>query len=160
MAYRKPSLLHPDEGNPAQTVNGFDFTRDDFENLIDNFTDQDSIMRILRVSHDDLDVFCNAIYNMNFKETYIVLYEKAQLYFRTAMISLSKAGNPSAIKVATEYYLKLGNNSNPDDKITFVGFMPLEKSDVELLAEKQKNNAGDNPGAPVKTFNNDNQGAK
>ena len=49
MNYIKPSLLHPD-GDPNQSVPGFSFTRNDFEDLIDNFTDTDSIPVLLGVT--------------------------------------------------------------------------------------------------------------
>lgn len=135
--YKKPSFLHPD-GNPFQTVEGFNFTRDDFEDLIDNFTDEDSILLLLQVDRPQLDKFCMEIYNMKFKETYQVLYQRAQLYYRKAMMNLSKSGNPSAIKVAAEYYAKLGGSNSQEDKITFVGVMPISDSDVDLLREKKK----------------------
>lgn len=135
--YKKPSLLHL-EGDPNQTAPGFNFTRNDFEDLIDNFTDEDSILKLLQVDRPQLDEFCRYIYNMNYKETYDVLYQRAQLYFRKAMMMLSKSGNPSAIKVASEYYAKLGADSKQDNRITFLGIMPMAESDVEKLIDKQK----------------------
>lgn len=137
MDYKKPSFLHPD-GNPFQTVEGFDFTRNDFEDLIDNFTDEDTILTLLQISRPQLDKFCKEIYNMNYKETYQVLYQRAQLYYRKAMMLLSKSGNPSAIKVASEYYARLGGTNSDDNKITFVGVMPMSESDVELLRKKKE----------------------
>ena len=135
--YQKPSLLHL-EGDPNQTAPGFNFTRNDFEDLIDNFTDEETILVLLQVDRPQLDEFCRYIYNMNFKETYDVLYQRAQLYFRKAMMMLSKSGNPSAIKVAAEFYAKLGAGNNKEDKITFVGIMPMAESDVEQLLDKKK----------------------
>lgn len=135
--YKKPSFLHPD-GNSFQTVEGFNFTRNDFEDLIDNFTDEDTILILLQITRPELDKFCNEVYHMNYKETYEVLYQRAQLYYRKAMMMLSKSGNPSAIKVASEYFAKLGGVNTDDNKITFVGVMPVSQSDVELLQKQHQ----------------------
>ena len=62
MSYQKPRLLHTDALD--QIVQGFDFTRSDFEDLIDNFTPIDDIPVLLSVSKDDLDRFCFEVYNL------------------------------------------------------------------------------------------------
>lgn len=128
--YKKPSLLHP-EGNPYETAPGFNFTRDDFENLIDDFTPVNDIPVLLGVKDYELDKFCNYIYNMDFKPTYEVLLKRAQLYYRKAMMSLSKSGNPSAIKIASEFYVGLGKNIDDDSRFTIVNVMPSTQSDFE-----------------------------
>ena len=134
--YRKPSLLHP-EGDPFQTAPGFSFNRNDFEDLIDNFTPFDDIPILLGVSHAQLDVFCDYIYNMKFKDTYDTLLRRSHLYYRKAMMSLSKTGNPSAIKVATEFYVGLGSLDKQDSHVTIINQMPQVESDAERLAKQQ-----------------------
>lgn len=135
--YQKPSLLHPDSwGDPNQTVEGFNFTRDDFEDLIDNFSAPEEIATLLQTTPVELDRFCNEIYNMDFKTTYNVLFQRANLYYKKAMFSLSKSGNPTAIKVTAEYYVKLGAVTDNDNRITFIGVMPEAPSDVDKLKAK------------------------
>ena len=137
MDYKKPSLLHSD-GDPLQTVKGFNFTRNDFEDLIDNFTPFDDIPILLGVCHRDLDKFCMQIYRSNFKTTYDNLLKRAQLYYRKSMMMLSKMGNPSAIKLSAEYYVGLGKVADNDNRITFVTNMPITESDVEVIKKIKK----------------------
>lgn len=137
--YSKPSLLHP-EGDPFETVQGFNFNRNDFEDLIDNFTAPEAIPILLQVSDADLNNFCKAIYNMDFKTTYDVLYQRAQYYYRKSMMMLSKSGNPSAIKLSAEFFAGLGKVSDNDNRITFVGLMPSSPSDVDKLDQINKVN--------------------
>lgn len=140
MDYNKPGLLHP-EGDPNQTVQGFNFNRNDFEDLIDNFTPFEDIPILLGVQHAKLDEFCNEIYNMNFKVTYDTLVKRAELYYRKAMFSLSKAGNPTAIKVSSEFYVGLGRVNENDNRITFIGMMPTAPSDVDSLKDSLQQDA-------------------
>ena len=136
--YVKPSLLHPEKwGDPNQTVEGLNFTRNDFEDLIDNFAAPEEIAILLQVTLVDLDRFCNEVYNMDFKTTYQVLFQRANLYFKKAMFMLSKSGNPTAIKVAAEYYVGLGAVDKTENKITFIGVMPEDESDLEKLQKEQ-----------------------
>lgn len=136
MQYKRPSLLHP-EGDPNETAPGFNFTRNDFEDLIDNFTPFEDIPLLLGVKHAELDEFCNYIYNMNYKTTYDVLLKRSELYYRKAMMMLSKSGNPTAIKVSAEYYVGLGAVDKSEQKITFIGVMPEAESDEEKLKKEQ-----------------------
>ena len=141
--YQKPRLLHSDA--PDQAVPGFDFTRSDFEDLIDNFTPIDDIPVLLGVSKADLDRFCFEVYNQKFKQAYDSLLLRAQLYYRKAMFMLSKSGNPTAIKVASEFYVGLGSMDKTENQVIFVSSVPQNaKSDVEILQEKQKQAEQDN----------------
>ena len=136
--YIKPSLLHPEKwGDPNQTVEGLNFTRNDFEDLIDNFAAPEEIAILLQVTPVDLDRFCNEVYNMDFKTTYQVLFQRANLYFKKAMFMLSKSGNPTAIKVAAEYYVGLGAVDKQDNHITIINSMPEAESDLEKLQKEQ-----------------------
>lgn len=137
MDYKRPTLIHQD-GNPDETAPGFNFTRNDFEDLIDYFTPFEDIPILLGVKHAELDEFCKFIYNMNYKDTYDNLLRRSNLYFRRSMISLSKSGNPTAIKVAAEYYVGLGAVDKQENKITFIGVMPEVESDVERLRREQE----------------------
>lgn len=136
--YTKPSLLHPEKwGDPNQTVEGLNFTRNDFEDLIDNFAAPEEIAILLQVTPVDLDRFCNEVYNMDFKTTYQVLFQRANLYFKKAMFMLSKSGNPTAIKVAAEFYVGLGAVDKQDNHITIINSMPEAESDLEKLQKEQ-----------------------
>lgn len=136
--YQKPSLLHPEKwGDPNQTVEGLNFTRNDFEDLIDNFAAPEEIAILLQVTPVDLDRFCNEVYNMDFKTTYQVLFQRANLYFKKAMFMLSKSGNPTAIKVAAEFYVGLGAVDKQDNHITIINSMPEAESDLEKLQKEQ-----------------------
>lgn len=140
MEYKKPRLLLP-AGSPDESAPGFDFTRGDFEDLIDNFTPFEDIPILLGVTRPELDDFCNYIYRMKYKETYDNLLRRAELYFRKAMMSLSKSGNPSAIKVSAEYYVGLGAIDKNESKIIFMNNMPNADSDVDLLNRKLQQEA-------------------
>ena len=136
--YQKPSLLHPEKwGDPNQTVEGLNFTRNDFEDLIDNFCAPEEIAILLQVTPVELDRFCNEVYNMDFKTTYQVLFQRANLFFKKAMMNLSKSGNPTAIKVTAEYYVKLGAVDKQDNHITIINSMPEAESDLEKLQREQ-----------------------
>lgn len=136
--YQKPSLLHPEKwGDPNQTVEGLSFTRNDFEDLIDNFCAPEEIAILLQVTPVELDRFCNEVYNMDFKTTYQVLFQRANLFFKKAMMNLSKSGNPTAIKVTAEYYVKLGAVDKQDNHITIINSMPEAESDLEKLQREQ-----------------------
>ncbi len=135
--YKRPSLIRPD-GDPDQTAPGFNFTRNDFEDLIDNFTPFEDIPILLQVKHAELDDFCNHIYNMNYKQTYDNLLRRSEFYFRKSMMSLSKSGNPTAIKVSAEFYVGLGAVDKQEQKITFIGVMPEAESDMEKLKKEQE----------------------
>lgn len=137
MGFEKFSLLHPED--KFKEIPGFDFTQNDFEDLIDNFTPIDDINVLLGVSPTDLDKFCKLCYNMNFKDTYDTLLRRANAYFRKAMFSLSKSGNPTAIKVAAEFYVGLGAVDKSEHKLVFVSNIPQDvKSDVEKLQDSQQ----------------------
>ena len=75
---------------------------------------------------------------MNFKETYNVLFQRANLFYRKAMFSLAKVGNPTAIKVASEFYVGLGSVDKADSHITFIGSVPDVPSDEEKLKDSIK----------------------
>lgn len=136
--YQRPSLLHPEKwGDPDETVEGINFTRGDFEDLIDNFSAPEEIATLLQTTPVELDRFCNEIYNMDFKTTYQVLFQRANLFFKKAMMMLSKSGNPTAIKVAAEYYVKLGAVDKQDNHITIINSMPEDDSDLEKLQRHQ-----------------------
>lgn len=138
--YQRPSLLHPEKwGDPDETAPGFNFTRGDFEDLIDNFTPFEDIPTLLGVKHVELDKFCEYIYNMNYKVTYDVLLKRSNLYYRKAMMMLSKSGNPTAIKVSAEYYVGLGAVDKQDNHITIINSMPEAESDEERLRKSQQN---------------------
>ena len=133
--YKKPSLLHP---GLNETVPGFNFDKNDFEDLIDNFTPKDDIPTLLGVSHPQLDIFCTSVYNMKFNDTYKMLITRAQLYYRKAMFSLSKSGNPTAIKIASEFYVGLGSTEGTKPHITIINNMPDVPSDVEPQGRKRR----------------------
>ena len=133
--YKKPSLIRPD-GDPDETAPGFNFTRNDFEDLVDYFTPFEDIPILLGIKHAELDEFCKYIYNMNYKDTYDNLIRRSHFYFRRSMMSLSKSGNPTAIKVAAEYYVGLGAVDKQENKITFIGVMPEAESDEDKLKKE------------------------
>lgn len=147
--YVKPSLLHP-EGNPFDTAPGFNFNRNDFEDLIDDFTPKDDVPILLGVTHSELNKFCSYVYNMNYNQTYEVLLKRSQLYYRKAMMTLSKSGNPSAIKIASEFYVGLGKTMDDDSRITIVNVMPNVDSDLD---KKQNSYSGPSEHDQFEAFN-------
>ena len=131
--YEKPSLLHP---GLNETVPGFNFDKNDFEDLIDNFTPKDDIPILLGVTHPQLDIFCMSVYHMKFNDTYKMLLKRSELYYRKAMFNLSKSGNPTAIKIASEFYVGLGNVEGSKPHITIINNMPDVPSDVDKLSDE------------------------
>lgn len=132
MKYKRPSLIHPEAD---QVVPGFDFTKDDFEDLIDNFTPFEDIPSVLFCSMTEMDKFCMLVYRMDYKDTYDVLLKRSNIYYRKAMFMLSKAGNNTAIKLTAEHYVGLGAIDKQEERITFVGIMPKSESDAEKLSK-------------------------
>ena len=88
-------------------VKGFDFDVDMFENLIDNFVPEENIPVILRCTKADLDRFCNVVYHMNYAETYKVLSGVTDMFMRKAIKGLAQEGNQTALKLASEHFMKL-----------------------------------------------------
>ena len=109
-------------------VPGFDFDVDTFENLIDSFVPQDRIPSILRCSLVDLDIFCNKVYGMTFKETYTHLSGISDMWMRRAITNLSHSGNATALNIAAKHFMGLSDdNQNANINITFVN--DLEEDD-------------------------------
>lgn len=113
------------------TVDGFpEEFQEYFEDLIDSFVPLDSIPKIIKVEFDkdyrDIDYFCMKVYNMNFKDTYHYLFQKADMYCRKAFTNLAKQGNKSAMAIVAEHFMKLGQDqTRANAKITINASIPL-----------------------------------
>ena len=91
------------------------FTVDEFENLIDRFVPMESVATILRTDIKTLDIFCNTVYKMNFKETYKVLSGITDMLCRGTIKNLAKSGNNTALNIMAKHFMNLRdeNNSSP-----------------------------------------------
>ena len=115
-----------------QSLEGFDFDMDMFENLIDNFTPMEDIPLLLNVGKADLDYFCMRLYNCNFSETYDILSRRALYYDRLAFNNLAKSGNNAAINVVAKYFMKLDEQDKAKAlKIEVVNSIPNLRKDNE-----------------------------
>lgn len=109
-----------------QSVDGFSFDQDTFENLIDYYTPLNDIPVILNVEHVDLDNFCKQLYGFDFKTTYDILSKRSQFYTRKAFTTLAYGGNAAAIKVASESYMGLiKQEESADKKVIIMGAIPV-----------------------------------
>ncbi len=120
-----------------QSLDGFDFDRDTFEDLIECYTPQEQILSLLGISHYDMDRFCKKIYNMSYNEAYCFLLYKSDAHNRKAFNMLAKEGNQTAMKIVAEHFMKLGSIDKSDVKVQFVNDVPQVKSDAELLKEEK-----------------------
>lgn len=102
-----------------------------FEDYIDCFTPLDNIIKICKIDFGleqrDLDNFCNIVYNMNLKESYVYLLSKADNYMRKAITELSKLGNSKALDISATHFMKLGQEEAKNNaRITINATIPLE----------------------------------
>ena len=113
------------------------------EDLIDSFVPLDSIPKIIKIEFDkeysDIDYFCMKVYNMNFKDTYHYLFQKADMYCRKAFTNLAKQGNKSAMAIVAEHFMKLGQDeAKANAKITINATIPLtNKGNGSLSIDKK-----------------------
>ena len=118
--HRKPTVI---DGFPPEF-------QEYLEDLIDSFVPLDSIPKIIKVEFDidygGIDYFCKKVYNMDFKDTYHYLFQKADMYCRKAFTNLAKQGNKSAMAIVAEHFMKLGQDENrANAKITINATIPL-----------------------------------
>lgn len=118
--HRKPTVV---DGFPPEF-------QEYLEDLIDSFVPLDSIPKIIKVEFDidyrGIDYFCMKVYNMNFKDTYHYLFQKADMYCRKAFTNLAKQGNKSAMAIVAEHFMKLGQDqTKANAKITINASIPL-----------------------------------
>ena len=112
-------------------VDGFPVEFQEYiEDLIDSFVPLDNIPKIVKIEFGkditDLDYFCSKVYNMNFKDTYHYLFQKADMYCRKAFTNLAKQGNKSAMAIVAEHFMKLGQDENrANAKITINATIPV-----------------------------------
>ena len=112
-------------------VDGFpDEFQEYLEDLIDSFVPIDNIPKIIKIEfgkeYRDIDYFCKKVYNMDFKDTYHYLFQKADMYCRKAFTNLAKQGNKSAMAIVAEHFMKLGQDENrANAKITINATIPV-----------------------------------
>lgn len=104
-------------------VEGFSFTKSDFEDLIDNFTPIDDIPVLLGCSKADLNVFCLSIYNADFSSAYAGLLAQAKVYHRKIIRKLAGEGNTMALKQLPELS-GVAKESPNDISITILNDVP------------------------------------
>lgn len=119
--HREPTVV---PGYPADFQNTF-------EDLIDCFTPMDDIPPICEhaygVPRDKLEKFCNIVYGMNFKESFVFLHKMSLMYYRKALTNLAKVGNKTAMSTVTDYMAELSNTSRANSlKISISGYVPRE----------------------------------
>lgn len=119
-------------------VEGFAFTKSDFEDLIDSFTPKQDIPTILGVGVADLDRFCNVIYGMKYNETYQALLMQANYCWRSAIKVLARSGNAQAMKQMAEITGIGKEDATERVQINFMSDVPTNMpSDEELLKEQE-----------------------
>lgn len=125
-------------------VNGFPEEFQEYlEDLIDSFVPLDSIPKIIKIEYDidygGIDYFCKKVYNMDFKDTYHYLFQKADMYCRKAFTNLAKQGNKSAMAIVAEHFMKLGQDeARANAKITINATIPVtNKGNGSLSIDKK-----------------------
>lgn len=105
------------------SVEGFNFTKSEFEDLIDNFTPTNDIPILLGVSKKDLDKFCLSVYNSDFMTSYSALLAQSKLIRRKVIRKLADEGNNVALKQISEIS-GVGKESSQDINITVLSNVP------------------------------------
>lgn len=109
-------------------VEGFSFTKDDLENLIDNFTPPDDIHILLGTNERYLDEFCLTIYGLRFQDAYLALLKQAQYYVRSSIFLLARLGNNTALKQQAEI---TGIGKEQQDQQISVSFVDSVPHDIQ-----------------------------
>lgn len=117
-------------------VEGFNFTKDDFENLIDNFTPPDDIHILLGTNEEGLDIFCLTIYGLRFEDAYHALLKQAQYYVRSSIMFLARMGNNTALKQQSEITGIGKEQQDQQISISFIDNVPSDTpSDVDIISD-------------------------
>ena len=116
-------------------VDGFpDDFQETLEDLIDCFTPFDNILGIMKIQYGfdrtNLDFFCKSVYQMDFKAAYGFLLNKSDMYMRKAITNLAKDGNTKALDIASEHFMKLGQDqAKANARITINAVVPVERKE-------------------------------
>lgn len=115
---------------------------DDFkqvmEDYIDNYGTYEGTIEYLKgycldkanfnMYHADLDNFCRANYNMDFKATFAYLNGFTNGCLRKAITNLAKDGNTKALDIAAQHFMKLGQDqTKANARIIINAVVPIEK---------------------------------
>lgn len=87
-------------------VEGFWFDQDTFENTVAKWADPDQIPIILKTPEPDLDIFCKALYNQNFRDAVNRMNAINVMYARGVLLRLFENGNSSAVSIAKSVFAK------------------------------------------------------
>ena len=121
----------------SQFPDGF---KEEFEDFIDNYGTYDGTFQYMKgwcmiqkrmvLSWQLLDDFCNATYGMPYKETFLHIHGYSDGCLRKAITNLAKDGNSKALDIASEYFMKLGQDqAKANAKITINAVIPLDNKE-------------------------------
>lgn len=112
-------------------VEGFNFSTDDFEDLIEFFTPLEDIYAILGVSYKELDEFCRLAYGSNASKVYNDYLSLAFYFNRKAFVKLSRSGSATAMNIVASNFMHLNNNSNNNELAVSVSFDLPSNSNIQ-----------------------------
>jgi hypothetical protein len=120
-------------------VNGFpDDFQEVFEDYIDNYGTFDGTFEYMKghckatanmdLTRQNLDYFCQKVYNMDYKATFLYISGFTNGCLRKAIVNLAKDGNSKALDIASEHFMKLGQDqTKANARITINAVVPVEK---------------------------------
>lgn len=111
-------------------MDDFDFSslsKEAFESLIASFTPLEDIIIIFNSSYEKLDKWCKKVYKATLSSVYSNLLAQARFYGRSAITSLAKAGNNTALSILSKYFAKYEEDKNAEaSSIPIIAVVPLD----------------------------------
>lgn len=109
-----------------------------FEDYIDNYGTYEGTFEYMKgyckanydldLDRRSLDYFCQKVYNMDYKATFAYLAGFTNGCLRKAIVNLAKDGNSKALDIASEHFMKLGQDqAKANARITINAVVPVEK---------------------------------
>ena len=120
-------------------VKGFpDDFQEIFEDYIDNYGTYEGTYEYMKgyckanynfdLDRAKMEFFCQTVYHMNFKETFLYISGFTNGCLRKAIVNLAKDGNSKALDIASEHFMKLGQDqAKANARITINAVVPVEK---------------------------------
>ena len=128
-----------EKNNFGNIVKGFpDDFQEVFEDYIDNYGTAEGTFEYMKgyckanydvdLERRELDYFCQKVYNMDYKATFMYLANFTNGCLRKAIVNLAKDGNSKALDIASEHFMKLGQDqAKANARITINAVVPVEK---------------------------------
>ena len=122
-------------------VKGFpDDFQEIFEDYIDNYGTYEGTYEYMKgyckanydmeLTRGNLDYFCQKVYNMDYKATFAYIAGFTNSCLRKAIVNLAKDGNSKALDIASEHFMKLGQDqAKANARITINAVVPVDRNE-------------------------------